>query len=80
MSPVLLVLGAGANIGSGVARAFAAKGYKVAVTSRTSEGDKTREGYPHIKGDLADPDSVANIFSKVREALGEPSVVVYNGQ
>ena len=41
--PVLLVLGASANVGSGVARAFAANGNKFAMISRASrdrsEGD-----------------------------------------
>lgn len=78
--PVLLVLGAGSNIGSSVAHAFAAKGYKVAVTSRMSRADQKDEGYLHIQSDLSDPESVTGVFEQVREALGHPSVVVYNGQ
>ncbi|KAJ3497133.1 hypothetical protein NLG97_g2131 [Lecanicillium saksenae] len=81
--PVLLILGSGANIGQGVARAFSAKGYQVAATSR-SEKPKS-EQVPadgidlHIKSDLADASSVPGVFEKVRQALGQaPSVVVYN--
>ena len=77
-APVLLILGAGSNVGSGVARAFAAKGYKVATTSRSQEG-KDKDTL-HIQSDLSDPSSVAGVFTKVREAVGPPSVVVYNGQ
>ncbi|KAJ6789445.1 hypothetical protein PWT90_00246 [Aphanocladium album] len=81
--PVLLILGSGSNIGQGVARAFSAKGYQVAATSR-SEKPKA-EQVPadaidlHIKSDLADASSVPGVFEKVRQTLGQaPSVVVYN--
>lgn len=80
-SPVVLILGAGANIGAHVARSFAAKGYRVALTSRTSRAQETTDdGDLHLQGDLADPGSVAGIFAKVRDLLGLPSVVVYNGE
>jgi len=76
--PVLLILGGGPNIGYGVARAFTAKGYKVALTSRTSRNNSKGEDYLYIQSDLSEPDAVASVFEKVREALGPPSVVVYN--
>ncbi|KND87547.1 hypothetical protein TOPH_07814 [Tolypocladium ophioglossoides CBS 100239] len=77
-APVLLILGGGANVGSGVAQAFAAKGYKVASTSRRPR-EQGKDGIDlHIRSDLSDPSSVANIFQKVAHALGPPSVVVYN--
>ena len=79
-APVLLILGSGANIGSGVARAFAAKGYKVASTSRKPQEHSTDEDILHIQSDLADPDSLSGVFQRVVKALGPPSVVVYNGQ
>ncbi|KAJ4147432.1 hypothetical protein LMH87_001952 [Akanthomyces muscarius] len=81
--PILLILGSGANIGQGVARAFSAKGYRVAATSR-SEKPK-QEQVPayaidlHITSDLVDAGSILGVFEKVRQALGQaPSVVVYN--
>jgi len=41
-SPVILILGAGPNIGQAVARTFASKGYKVALASRSlKEADST---------------------------------------
>ena len=76
--PVLLILGAGTNVGAGVAKAFAAKGYKVATTSRSQKGKE--QDVLHIQSDLSNPSSVATVFAKVREAIGPPSVVVYNGE
>ena len=79
-SPVILILGAGANIGQHVGKAFAAKGYKVALAARiANEADNTSEQI-HIASDLTDPSSVVNAFSKVKTLLGVvQSVVVYNG-
>ncbi|KAL4778428.1 putative short-chain dehydrogenase [Aspergillus varians] len=74
---VVLILGSGPNIGQHVARAFAAKGYKVALTSRKPTENTSTDGI-HIQSDLSDPDSVAGVFAKVKESLGIPSVVVYN--
>lgn len=78
-SPVVLILGAGANIGANVARAFATKGYKVALAARKLKDETNEDGQLTISSDFADPSSFATTFAKVREALGEPSVVVYNG-
>lgn len=80
LSPVILILGSGPNIGQHVARAFAAKGYKVALASRkVNDKDNTQEQV-NISADLSDPDSVVGVFSKVKASLGSPpSVVVYNG-
>jgi NAD(P)-dependent dehydrogenase (short-subunit alcohol dehydrogenase family) len=78
-SKIVLILGAGANIGQGVARAFASQGYKVVSTSRSAENvDSSFEGM-HITADLSNPESVAGVFSQVKTSLGVPSVVVYNG-
>lgn len=78
-SPVLLVLGSGANVEQPVARAFAAKGYRVALTSRKANSDNSAEKQVQIAGDLSKPESVPEIFSKTKELLGIPSVV-YNGK
>jgi NAD(P)-dependent dehydrogenase (short-subunit alcohol dehydrogenase family) len=75
-SPVVLILGAGPNIGQSVARAFAAKGYRVAVASRKAT---STPGQLHIPSDFSNPSAVGTAFAKVKEALGIPSVVVYNG-
>ncbi|KAM5373885.1 hypothetical protein ACJZ2D_006714 [Fusarium nematophilum] len=77
-SPVVLILGAGANVGQSVGRAFAAKGYRIALASRSlNEEDSTPERL-HVRGDFSDPTSIPNIFNKVKSQLGAPHVVVYN--
>ncbi|KAK9378650.1 uncharacterized protein V2V93DRAFT_375461 [Kockiozyma suomiensis] len=77
-SPVILILGAGPNIGQAVARTFASKGYKVALASRSlNEADSTANSL-HISSDFANPDDVVNAFKKVNNVFGIPSVVVYN--
>ena len=79
-SPILLILGSGPNIGKHVARAFAAKGYKVALASRKPNEESSTADQVHISSDLSDPNSVPGVFAKVKETLGgPPSVVVYNG-
>lgn len=79
-SPVILILGAGPNIGQGIARAFAAKGYKVALASRSlQEADSTPEQL-HIKSDFTNTDDVVHAFVRTKKEMGVPSVVVYNGK
>ena len=78
-TPVILILGSGANIGQNVARAFAAKGYKIALASRSLKEEDSTQDQVNIAGDFSDPQSIAGVFSKVKASLGLPSVVVYNG-
>ena len=81
MAPILLILGAGPNIGKHVAQAFAAKGYKIALASRSSKISTDDVDHIHIPVDLSQPESVAGVFDVVREKLGDaPGVVVYNGK
>jgi NAD(P)-dependent dehydrogenase (short-subunit alcohol dehydrogenase family) len=77
--PIALIFGFGKNVGTGVAKAFSAKGYKIATVSRSTSPSSTSLGYLHIQGDLSDPTSISSIFSTVRKELGQPSVVIYNG-
>ncbi|KAH8796485.1 putative short-chain dehydrogenase [Hyaloscypha finlandica] len=77
-SPVILILGAGPNVGSHVAKAFASKGYKVALAARKAKEADNTSDQVNIPSDLSDPNSVLNAFSKVKALLGLPSVVVYN--
>jgi NAD(P)-dependent dehydrogenase (short-subunit alcohol dehydrogenase family) len=77
-APIVLILGAGPNIGKSVAEQFAAQDYKVVLTSR-KEHEDANSSYSYVKGDLADPKSVVDVFTTVRQLHGEPSVVVYNG-
>ncbi|TVY20865.1 Short chain dehydrogenase 1, partial [Lachnellula arida] len=78
-TPVLLVLGAGPKIGLSVANAFAAKGYKVALAARSLEEGVGADGYLRLKIDLAKTEEIQKVFTQVKEKLGVPSVVVYNG-
>lgn len=78
--PVVLILGSGPNIGKHVTRAFAAKGYKVALASRSLKEEDSTADQVNISSDFSDPDSVIRTFSKVKSLLGPPSVVVYNGK
>jgi NAD(P)-dependent dehydrogenase (short-subunit alcohol dehydrogenase family) len=79
-SQVILILGAGPNVGSHVAKAFASKGYKVALAARKAKEADNTPDQVNIPSDLSDPNSVVNAFSKVKALLGLPSVVVYNGK
>ncbi|KAH8817260.1 hypothetical protein F5884DRAFT_722271 [Xylogone sp. PMI_703] len=78
-SPVILILGAGPNIGQSVGKLFASKGYKVALASRSvKEADSTADQL-NIPSDFSKNDDVVNAFQKVNKTFGAaPSVVVYN--
>ena len=78
-SPIILIIGAGPNIGINVAKEFVASGYKAVLTSRKAptEPDAT---FSYVQGDVSEPKAVSDVFSQVRERFGEPSVVVYNGK
>ena len=79
-TPVILILGSGANVGHHVAQAFAAKGYKVALASRSIKEEDSTADQVNISVDLSDPNAIAGVFSKVKASLGIPSVVVHNGE
>jgi NAD(P)-dependent dehydrogenase (short-subunit alcohol dehydrogenase family) len=79
-SPVVLILGAGPKVGLPTAKAFASKGYKVAVAARSLNEAESTDRQLNIKSDFANPDDVVNAFVKVKRKLGIPSVVVYNGR
>lgn len=79
-SPVVLILGAGPNIGQHVAKAFASKGYKVALAARRLKESDSTADQVSIPSDFADPNGIAGVFSKVKASLGDPSVVIYNGE
>ncbi|EXJ92922.1 hypothetical protein A1O3_01478 [Capronia epimyces CBS 606.96] len=77
-SPVILILGAGPNIGHAVARTFASRGYKVALAARSlNEADST-DNQLNIPSDFSNSDDVVKAFDKVKKVFGIPSVVVYN--
>ncbi|KAF6232799.1 hypothetical protein HO173_009013 [Letharia columbiana] len=75
-SPVILLLGAGANIGHGIAQRFSSSGYKVAIASRSGKSARGTD-YLSVKADLTQPQDVKSVFDTVKSELGIPSVVVY---
>ena len=79
-SPVILIFGAGPNIGEAVAQTFASKGYKIALAARSLREADSTDNQLNITSDFANPDDVVNAFTRVKKVLGIPSVVVYNGK
>ncbi|KAF2098720.1 NAD(P)-binding protein [Rhizodiscina lignyota] len=77
-SPVILILGAGPNIGQAVARTFASRGYKVALAARSLDEADSTDNQLNITSDFANSDDVVNAFKRVNKVFGIPSVVVYN--
>jgi len=77
-SPVILILGAGPNIGLTVARTFASRGYKVAIAARSLKEADSTDNQLNIPSDFSNTDDVVNAFKKVNKVFGIPSVVVYN--
>jgi NAD(P)-dependent dehydrogenase (short-subunit alcohol dehydrogenase family) len=76
---IVLILGAGPNIGKAVAAAFAAEGYKTALAARSLKPKESTAEQLNIKADFSDPSSIAGVFATVEKKLGAPSVVIYNG-
>ncbi|KAF6813028.1 short-chain dehydrogenase [Colletotrichum sojae] len=77
-SLVALILGAGPKVGLPAAKAFASKGYKVAIAARSLNEVDSTNNQLNIKSDFANPDDVVKAFAKVKKELGIPSVVIYN--
>lgn len=50
-----------------------------ALSASRKAPEEANPSYTYVQGDLSEPNAVIDIFSQVRKALGEPSVVVYNG-
>jgi NAD(P)-dependent dehydrogenase (short-subunit alcohol dehydrogenase family) len=78
-SQVVLVLGAGANIGKSIAQKFANTGFKVAIASRSLDPELVKTVNSSHKVDFSNPASVKDLFASVKAELGVPNVVIYNG-
>jgi len=87
MQPVCLVIGAGAGIGSNVARRFASEGYHAVLCRRTDEeGLKKSVTSIEREGGSAsgfllnavEPDSIEDRIADVEANIGPIEVVVYN--
>jgi NAD(P)-dependent dehydrogenase (short-subunit alcohol dehydrogenase family) len=83
---VAIVVGVGAGLGAALARRFAA-GYAVALVARSSDvisavAEEIRAGGGRalpIESDATVPADVAKTHARVRDELGVPDVLVYNG-
>ncbi|MCF2532982.1 3-oxoacyl-[acyl-carrier-protein] reductase [Yinghuangia soli] len=75
MSRSVLVTGGNRGIGLAIARAFAAEGDKVAVTSRSGEAP---EGLFGVRCDITDPEQVEQAFKEVEAHQGAVEVLVAN--
>jgi NAD(P)-dependent dehydrogenase (short-subunit alcohol dehydrogenase family) len=78
-SKVVLILGAGANIGKSLVSKFSSQGYKVAIASRTLHPELVKSAHTSVKADFTDPSSIKSIFDKVKSDIGIPDVVIFNG-
>lgn len=76
---VVLILGAGANVGAKTAELFAKNGYKVALATRTVTHHKENTRDLVIQADFAEPSSIKSVFDEVKAKIGTPNVIVYNG-
>ncbi|KAH6689923.1 hypothetical protein BKA61DRAFT_533224 [Leptodontidium sp. MPI-SDFR-AT-0119] len=75
---VVLILGAGANVGAKTAEVFAKNGYKVALATRTITHHKDNTRDLVIQADFAEPLSIKSVFDEVKAKIGTPNVIVYN--
>jgi len=77
-SQIVLILGAGANIGKSLVQKFSSKGFKVAIASRTLNAEVSKLADTIVKADFSNPSSIKSIFEKVKSEIGTPNVVIYN--
>ncbi|KAJ4397864.1 hypothetical protein N0V93_002101 [Gnomoniopsis smithogilvyi] len=77
-APVVLILGAGSNVGQAVARKFASKGYKIALAARSLKENDSTDTQLNIPSDFSKTEDIVNAFAKVKNVFGTPSVVIYN--
>jgi 3-hydroxybutyrate dehydrogenase len=76
-----LITGGGRGIGRAIALEFARQGARVAVAARTAE--QVEQVAAEIGGealvcDVSDPESVARMFSDMRERFGDADILVNN--
>ncbi len=81
--PVVLVTGASKGIGLGIARVFAAKGYRVAIAARHLEQAQAAaaslgEGHLGLEADVTRRSSLDQAVATVTEAFGQLDVLCAN--
>jgi len=75
---ILLLLGAGLNVGSSSLTLFRSQGYRIAAVARTIKPEIKAQADMVLTADFSDPLVMESIFEKVKQKLGVPNVVVYN--
>ena len=84
MAKIAIVTGAGSGIGRAVAPKLLGAGYRVGLAGRRREQlEETAAGTPEgaalvVPTDVADPDSVAALFSNVRQEFGRLDLLFNN--
>jgi 3-hydroxybutyrate dehydrogenase len=78
-----LITGGGRGIGRAIALEFARNGARVAVAARTAEqveqvAAEIGADAVALVCDVSDPESVARMFSRMREVFGNPDILVNN--
>ncbi len=73
------IIGAGANVGIGVADTLKENGYKVAIGNRNAKLKATDDDYFPVQVDAANKESIFSAFDTVTKALGPVNVVIFNG-
>lgn len=75
---ILLLLGAGGNIGASTAALFRDNGYRVVSVARTIRPEVKAHSDLVLTADFSDPSSVQGIFTQTEKKIGVPNVVIYN--
>lgn len=83
---ILVVVGAGPGLGAAIASRFGAEGVPVVLVARSAQrlgslvDELAAQGVTAygVEGDAADPKSLRAAFGRIREAYGDPTVLVYN--
>jgi glucose 1-dehydrogenase len=87
MKPVLLITGASAGIGAACARIAATRGYNLALNYRSDTtgaeavAEDCRAAGAEVllcRGDVSDPDAIANIYAQVDETYGSLDALINN--
>jgi len=78
-----LITGGGRGIGRAIALAFAREGARIAVAARTAEqvervASEIGNNAIALVCDVSDPESVARMFSEMRERFGDADILVNN--